>query len=135
MAIYSLMPQPKIQFFGANGLPLAGGYLYTYYPGTTTPKASYAQFNGTANTNPVVLDSQGRASVWLEGAYDIELYTGLKGAAGTQLVMSQQNVTVASQPATIDASQFFVGLSKITVNDIAPTNPQQGDLWVDTTGL
>ena len=135
MAIYSLMPQPKIQFFGPNGAPLANGYLYTYYPGTTTPKATYTMFNGAANQNPVPLDSQGRASVWLDGACDVELYTGLKGAPGSQLVLSQQNVTVASQPATIDASQFFVGLTKITVSDVAPSNPAQGDLWVDTSGL
>jgi hypothetical protein len=62
----SLSPPPKLQFFGADGLPLVGGKLFTYAAGTTTPLASYTDYTGvTANTNPVILDSTGSASVWL----------------------------------------------------------------------
>ena len=62
----SLSPPPKLQFFGSDGLPLVGGKLYTYAAGTTTPLASYTDHTGvTKNTNPVILDSNGEADVWL----------------------------------------------------------------------
>lgn len=62
----SLSPPPKLQFFGTDGLPLVGGKLYTYAAGTTTPLATYVDHNGvTTNTNPVILDSNGQANVWL----------------------------------------------------------------------
>lgn len=82
----SLSPTPKLQFFGTDGLPLVGGKLYTYAAGTTTPLASYTDHTGnTANTNPVILDSNGEADVWLpettsykyvlKDADDVTLYT------------------------------------------------------------
>lgn len=62
----SLSPPPKLQFFGADGLPLVGGKLYTYQAGTTTPIATYVDYTGTTqNTNPIILDSTGSANVWL----------------------------------------------------------------------
>ena len=62
----SLSPTPKLQFFGTDGLPLVGGKLYTYSAGTTTPLATYVDHTGTTtNTNPVILDSNGQANVWL----------------------------------------------------------------------
>lgn len=62
----SLSPTPKLQFFGTDGLPLVGGKLYTYAAGTTTPLATYVDYTGTTtNTNPVILDSNGEADVWL----------------------------------------------------------------------
>lgn len=52
--------------FTNSGAPLSGGLLYTYEAGTTTPLATYTTRAGNvANPNPVVLDSAGRASVWL----------------------------------------------------------------------
>lgn len=55
------------QFFDNNGVPLAGGKIYTYAAGTTTPLATYTARDGlTANTNPIILDSAGRtpAQIW-----------------------------------------------------------------------
>jgi len=82
----SLSPTPKLQFFGTDGLPLVGGKLYTYAAGTTTPLASYTDHTGvTENTNPVILDSNGEADVWLpettaykyvlKTSEDVTLYT------------------------------------------------------------
>jgi len=49
------------QFFDNNGVPLAGGKIYTYEAGTLTPLATYTSSTGnTAHTNPIVLDSAGR---------------------------------------------------------------------------
>ena len=64
----TISPVPFLQFVDANGAPLAGGKLYTYAAGTTTPLATYTTYAGTvSNANPVILDSAGRASVWLGG--------------------------------------------------------------------
>lgn len=71
---------PKFREVDANGNPLAGGKVYTYVAGTTTPVASYPTFDdalaGTnANANPVVLDANGEASIFVQvGAYKIALY-------------------------------------------------------------
>lgn len=67
-APYALMPVPRQQFFDATGKPLTGGLLYTYIAGTTTPQATYTDASGAIqNTNPIVLDSGGFATVWLGG--------------------------------------------------------------------
>lgn len=65
----TLSPSPKQQFFDANGNPLVGGKLYSYAAGTSTPLATYTDSTGgSANTNPVILDSRGEANVWLASA-------------------------------------------------------------------
>ena len=73
----SLAPAPKLQFFASDGTPLAGGKLYTYAAGTTSPLTSYASYGtSTPNTNPIILNSRGEASVWLgDLAYKFALYT------------------------------------------------------------
>jgi hypothetical protein len=58
------------QFFDNNGVPLAGGKLYTYEAGTTTPQTTYTTTAGSvAHTNPIVLNSAGRVGgsgeIWL----------------------------------------------------------------------
>ena len=67
----SLSPAPVSQFFDANGNPLAGGKLYTYATGTTTPLATYTARAGAANTNPIILNYRGEANIWLTN----KLYT------------------------------------------------------------
>lgn len=81
------------QFFDNNGLPLAGGFLYTYTAGTSTPQATYTTSAGSvANANPIVLDSSGRTTTetWLtQGiAYKFILQT----SAGVQ-IWSNDNVS------------------------------------------
>jgi hypothetical protein len=56
------------QFFDDNGVPLAGGLIYTYQAGSSTPLATYTTNGGTiANANPIVLDASGRTpqQIWL----------------------------------------------------------------------
>lgn len=67
---------PNQQFADATGLPYAGGSLTFYASGTTTPLATYSDSALTIpNTNPVVLDSAGRAgNVFLQNlAYKVVL--------------------------------------------------------------
>lgn len=55
------------QFFDDNGVPLAGGKIYTYAAATTTPLATYTTRTGAvANANPIILDAAGRTpeQIW-----------------------------------------------------------------------
>ena len=63
-----LAPSAKLQEFNTDGTVCAGCYLYTYDTGTTTPRATKISQSGASNTNPIVLDSAGRASVWLDSS-------------------------------------------------------------------
>jgi hypothetical protein len=57
---------PGLQFFDNTGLPLSGGLLYSYAPGTTTPKTTYTDEGlSVPNANPIVLDSAGRCTIFL----------------------------------------------------------------------
>jgi hypothetical protein len=57
------------QLFDNNGNPLAGGKIFTYAAGTTTPATTYTASSGTiAHSNPIVLDGAGRVpsgEIWL----------------------------------------------------------------------
>lgn len=66
---------PMFQAFDGNGDPLSGGALHTYEAGTTTPKDTFQDPQGTAkHPNPVVLDSRGEAAVyWGTGTYKLVL--------------------------------------------------------------
>lgn len=110
----ALMPLPKIQFFDNDGNPLDGGLVYTYLAGSSTPAATYADASGAvANTNPVVLDSAGRASIFLNGYYRIVL----TDAAGLT-IYTQDNVS--SMPDTIFPSSEWVAQA-ITVTYVSGT--------------
>jgi hypothetical protein len=53
-------------------VPLAGGFLYTYQAGSTTPLATYTDNTGTvANSNPIILNTDGRTpnEIWLTSGY------------------------------------------------------------------
>ena len=87
-------PDPKLQFFANDGNFLAGGKLYTYAAGTSTPLATYTDYTATQyNSNPIILNSRGETSVWLgssrykfvlKDANDVEIWTqdNLAGSVG-----------------------------------------------------
>ena len=60
------------QFFTDDGVPLAGGKLYSYAAGSSTFQATYTTSSGAiARTNPIILNSAGRVpsggEIWLTG--------------------------------------------------------------------
>ena len=111
------------QFFDNNGVPLAGGLLYTYSAGTTSPLATYTASSGvTPNSNPIVLDAAGRPAgeIWLTAAaYKLVLKT----STGVQL-WSMDNITGLpsagsqdDQVATAGQTAFTVGFSYTVGNN------------------
>lgn len=67
MATANLPPVLVYKFTDANGDPLAGGKVYFYQAGTTTPQAAYSDSTGTTPlANPLTLDANGAASFWLK---------------------------------------------------------------------
>lgn len=101
-----VMPEPKIQFFDNNGDPLNGGKLYSYLPGTTTPLETCSSSTlvagacSAANTNPVILDSAGRASVFLRP----QVYKFILQTSASVQIWSQDNVTSTQYLGTGTAS-------------------------------
>jgi hypothetical protein len=75
----SLMPVAKQQYFiPGTAIPLVGGKLYTYAAGTSTPKTTWQDADGTVpNTNPITLDSTGSALIFWTGNYKIVLKDAL----------------------------------------------------------
>jgi hypothetical protein len=109
------------QFFDSIGTPLAGGLLYTYTAGTTTPQATYTSAAGTiANANPIVLDSAGRTpnQVWLTtgGAYKLVLQTSTAVTIGTYDNISGINdVTGITSGTSILRGDGAGGIGNVTV--------------------
>ena len=61
------------QFLTSTGVPLAGGLLYTYQAGSSTPLASYTDNAGLfPNTNPIVMNADGRppSEIWLTAGFN-----------------------------------------------------------------
>lgn len=131
MTTATLSPSPKLQFFDANGNPLVGGKLYSYAAGTTTPLATYADYDGsTTNTNPVILDSRGEADVWLSSSYyklkltdsnNVEIWTvdHIGGFATMADVTAAINALTASLAASSGSS--MIGFIQAGTGAVATT--------------
>jgi len=108
------------QFFDSNGAPLAGGLLYTYNAGTTTPVSTYTSRSGAAyNTNPIVLDSAGRtpAEIWLEGGVLYKFV--LKDSTFVQ-VGSYDNIPAVNDPTTTNNLITVAGTNALTGLAVPP---------------
>ena len=65
---------PKFYAWDKNGKPLAFGKLYTYQARTNDPKDTYqSEDQIVPNTNPVILNGEGYANVYLSGSYKMVL--------------------------------------------------------------
>jgi hypothetical protein len=65
-----LLQNGKQAFTDANGHPLAGGRVFFYSPNTSTPKDTWQDAAQTIlNTNPIILDARGEASIYGSGSY------------------------------------------------------------------
>jgi hypothetical protein len=89
----------KQAYVNDAGQPLTGGRLYTYAAGTTTPKTTWADSAQTApNTNPIILDARGEATVFWNGAYKAELRT-----AADAVIWTVDNVQAVNDPVSLSS--------------------------------
>lgn len=128
-----LAPLPNFRNWDNNGNPLFSGKLYTYAAGTTTPQASYTDASQvTPNTNPVILNSRGEASVWLDQTlmYKLVLQDSLGNTIWTQDQVSGGYVQVPQFQTYINnyVTQSYIGTTlwprstaEITAG-VTPTN-------------
>jgi len=119
------------QFFDNNGVPLAGGLIYTYAAGTTTPQVTYTTSAGAiAHPNPIVLDSAGRVpggELWLviglnykfvlqtSTATTIATYDNIYGSGSRVAFLnnftgtgSQTNFTLTVAPSDENNTQVYI---------------------------
>ena len=95
-----LLTPPKLQFLDDSGNPLAYGKVDTFAAtgGTfATRKATYTTQAGTVeNSNPVVLDAAGRASIWIDGSYDFRVLNSSDVLQYSQLAVTAFTALPAS---------------------------------------
>lgn len=138
----SLLPNAKTQFIDANGRPLVGGKVYSYFVSTETEKDTFQDpALSIPNTNPIILDSYGEASIWGTGAYrqvlkdkdDQLIWDQVTQESGTAVAGSfRDEVFVAGTdftPGTTDhltLSQAYGSIDNIDVHfDAAYQGPDQ----------
>jgi microcystin-dependent protein len=89
------------QFFDDSGTPLAGGLIYTYAAGGTTPLVTYTSSSGlVAHPNPIVLDSAGRINeIWIPEGTSYKFV--LKSATNVSIGSFDNLFPIASLPVSI----------------------------------
>ena len=134
-----LMTPPYLQFFDANGAPLAGGFVYTYTATGTfsTNKATFTTEAGDVeHPNPVVLDAAGRpdtgnGSIWLSGTYDFVV----KDSGGVTIETTLDVTAFSALPSVSDAYfESFSGTgaqTAYTTSDDLGTDEKAIYVWVD----
>lgn len=93
---------------------LAGGKVYFYAAGGSTPKDVYLDINKTppAAANPYTLDANGTAHLYGDGNYRIVIKT----AAGVT-VYDRDNITIAGNPATSVTATYLNVMDHGAVGD------------------
>ncbi len=91
---------PRLQFSVA-GSPVVGGRLFTFINGTTSPATTYSNSAGTVpNTNPIILDAEGAATVYLN---PLQTYTFRLETSAGALLWTQDGVTGTASDQVIQA--------------------------------
>lgn len=93
---------PKFQSIDpVTGSPRVGYKLFTYAEGTSTKKNTWTDITKlSANTNPIILDSNGEASIWLDGNYKFVLAPPTDTDPPTSPVWTVDNIRSPIDPVT-----------------------------------
>jgi hypothetical protein len=98
-----------VTFLDSVGLPLVGGKIYTYQAGSSTPLDTFTTVNGNiANTNPIILGTDGRApdEIWLSNGYS---YKFVIKTAGDVTIQTLDNLYGILQSAPASAPTIPTG--------------------------
>lgn len=155
MTIATLLPNAKQSFTNGNGTPLAGGKVYFYVPGSTTPKNTWQNSSATIlNTNPIILDAAGRAIIYGTGAYrqivvdangntiwdqittdltqilqsSVSIWCGQStGSANSQVLTPESPITsyVTGQGFTFQAGFTNTSAMQVNISDVGLVNVTQ----------
>jgi hypothetical protein len=141
-----LAPLLTSQYFANNGTFLAGGQLFSYQAGTNTPVATYTDSTGvTQNTNPIILNARGEASVWITP--NVAYKFVLEDSAGNTIwtrdqVTSSQLLTLfggvdqgVSNAYILNFAATFSSLINGIVIYFVPSNSNTGPSTLTVNGL
>lgn len=122
---------PSDSLFNDNGAPLAGGTIWFYESGTSTPLATYSDDDlVTANSNPVMLDAAGRqGDVFLQPK---EYKVVVKDASG---IVIKTMDPVHGTTSTIGGDMWSRPVASAT--NTPPVSPADGErhlIWSAPTG-
>lgn len=110
-----LSPVFRQRFFDNDGSPLDAGKVYFYEAGTSTPKNTYTDNTlSDPNTNPVILDSNGYADIWL---IPNEFYKVVLATSADVILWTVDNVSVGDNGGsgfTFDAVDNVADLKALT---------------------
>ncbi|CAM0051073.1 hypothetical protein VPHD478_0016 [Vibrio phage D478] len=100
---------PKFYAWDRNGKPLAFGKLYTYEARTNVPKPTYqSEDQVVENTNPVILNGEGYANIYLSGSYKMVLKD------------EKENEIWSSDPVSSNSAEEWVNC--VTASYLSPTS-------------
>lgn len=119
---YSLLADARFQPVDATGITYPGGKLYACTAGSTcpgTPLDTYSNNSGTANAYPVVLDSAGRAVVYLSTTSCYKLVFQ-NSSSVTQ--WTQDNVCAALPGSIASSVVTLTGTQALSNKTIGNTN-------------
>lgn len=115
-----LGPNPIFRAYDTSGNLLRGGKVYTYVTGTSTAKATFADRDLTIkNSNPIILDSLGEATVYLKTDTDYRF-----------VVKDKDDVTLTTVDGVAPATEAGKLTGDIDVGDSDIVSSSGGDITV-----
>ena len=113
---------PKFKYtIASTGQPGAGYKLFSYEEGTSTKKTTWTSLDKTAeNSNPIILDSNGEADVWIDGNYKFVLAQPNDTDPPTSPVWTYDNIRSGEANGTSSSG------------DVVGDKPTNGSFEIDT---
>lgn len=141
MATYAYLVDPENQYMTKSGTINVGGWLRVYDAATDDAVVTYKDFNGTENTEQIILDSNGRAVVIAdsERAYRLEVYDRYGTLQWTTTPLwcmasgggvNVHRTEVISTDGSIDIDKVTVGSTTTFDIGLAPANSDEFLEWV-----
>lgn len=102
-----LMAEGRQSFEDSAGQPLVGGKLWTYTAGTSAPQGTWIDAaQTTPNTNPIILDARGEATIFWSGSYKVVLTD-----ANDAVIWTQDNIVSTDTLISGSESQLRADLA------------------------